>query len=80
MTARQNGLELRHQSSSSSTKDLISQHSDARLPEIDAKTQPSSNFELSNARRYVTVVVLTLFNLLNYMDRYTIAGKYYKQN
>ena len=85
MTTWQNGVELRHQSSSSSssansTKDLISQHSDASLPEIHVTTQPSSDFDMSNGRRYVTVAVLTLVNLLNYMDRSTIAGKYSKNN
>ena len=85
MTTRQNGVELRHQSSSSSssansTKDLISQHSDASLPEIHVTPQPSSDFDMSNGRRYVTVAVLTLVNLLNYMDRSTIAGKYSKNN
>ena len=29
---------------------------------------------MSKKRRYITVGVLFLVNLLNYMDRYTIAG------
>lgn len=32
---------------------------------------------MSYKRRYVTVAVLFLVNLLNYMDRYTVAGENY---
>lgn len=38
---------------------------------VDVKTTSSS----SNSRAYITVAILCLVNLLNYMDRYTVAGK-----
>ena len=31
--------------------------------------------ELGSCGKYFTVVVMTLINLLNYVDRYTIAGR-----
>lgn len=36
----------------------------------------SNDNDLANSRRaYITVAILCLVNLLNYMDRYTVAGK-----
>jgi hypothetical protein len=31
----------------------------------------------SGSMKYFTVAVMTAINLLNYVDRYTIAGKYF---
>lgn len=75
-------VDLRHQSShesTSSTKDLVEANSNASLPEIHVTVQSAADFEMSYIRRYVTVGVLFLVNLLNYMDRSTIAGKVSQQ-
>lgn len=82
MSSRQNGVELSGQVSSSgsssanSTKDLISDRDNASLPDVHVTTESAGHFDMSYARRYITVAVLTLVNLLNYMDRSTIAGLY----
>ena len=34
------------------------------------------NSKISNGRKYASVVILFLINLLNYMDRFTIAGEF----
>lgn len=59
---------------------------------IDAKEMPSTSGSSENSssevevrpagppltkRQIVTVIILCFVNLINYMDRYTIAGKHY---
>ena len=48
------------------------------VPEVTTVTQPTANSvtttDISKGRAYVCVAILLTINLLNYMDRYTIAG------
>lgn len=37
--------------------------------------QSGTTSDISKGRAYVTVAILLTINLLNYMDRYTVAGK-----
>lgn len=37
--------------------------------------QSGTTSDISRGRAYVTVAILLTINLLNYMDRYTVAGK-----
>ena len=45
-----------------------------KADERKAKEKNCQNDDISNARKYAAVLVLFLINLLNYMDRFTIAG------
>lgn len=56
-----------------------SDHSMDKIDSDDGRPTARVEFrddqQMSYVRRYVTVAILCLVNLLNYMDRSTIAGK-----
>lgn len=43
---------------------------------VNSQTQRSSGFSDVSSKMWFTVGVLCFINLINYMDRFTIAGKY----
>ena len=49
-----------------------------RLPDVRAVTETAVEsgitLDISRGRAYATVAILLTVNLLNYMDRYTVAG------
>lgn len=50
--------------------------SSAQQQDVDVTVVGGDQF-MSYKKRYVTVAILFLVNLLNYMDRYTVAGKFH---
>lgn len=58
-----------------SSQQLVSSDSDsmARLRESETQTAPGEH--RIGKREWITVAVLCFVNLINYMDRFTIAGK-----
>ena len=57
------------------TDDSDSSNADTNKPARHISTSSRSSVRGFTCRATVTVAILTLVNLLNYMDRFTIAGK-----
>ena len=59
---------------------VVEPHTLAELPPDQISEAPSVEFSrptrssMSNCRAYITVAVLFMINLLNYMDRFTVSG------
>lgn len=51
---------------------FLSDDSEAEGPEEQASEEPASG--VSRVRAALTVLILCYINLLNYMDRFTVAG------
>lgn len=58
-----------------SSQQLVSSDSDSMARLRESETQPSSEEHRVGKREWITVAVLCFVNLINYMDRFTIAGK-----
>lgn len=65
------------ESSSTTTINSKAELVNTRNPQDGNNNAAAVSVEIPMIRRYITAVVLFVVNLLNYMDRYTIAGKVY---
>jgi hypothetical protein len=55
--------------------------SDSKLSEVEISTPTDSDDENVAVpwRNYVALIILFVINLLNFMDRYTVAGSFFEQ-